>query len=111
MMIPGTIGKPALAIAIVPRIPPRPATEPTDRSIPAVRITSVCPTAMIATTDTCTPMLNRLFEVRKYGEAKHSATNTTISPPAAVSCETTSWSRSRIDSGSRNVTGARGAPA
>ena len=66
---------------------------------------------MIATTETCTPMLNRLFEVRKYGEAKHSATNTTISPPAAASCETHVLESIADDSGSRNVTGARGAPA
>ena len=59
------IGKPALAIAIVPRTPLSPATDPTDRSIPAVRMTNVIPTATIATIETWTPMLNRLFEVRK----------------------------------------------
>ena len=41
--------------------------EPTDRSIPEVRITSVMPTAMMAFTDVCWRMLNRLLTVKKLG--------------------------------------------
>ncbi|MNT10674.1 hypothetical protein D3C72_1455170 [compost metagenome] len=41
--------------------------EPTDRSIPDVRITSVMPTAIMAFTDVCWRILNRLLTVKKFG--------------------------------------------
>ena len=41
--------------------------DPTDRSIPDVRITSVIPTAIMALTDVCCRMFNRLLTVKKFG--------------------------------------------
>ena len=106
---PSRIGRPAWDTAIVPSTPESPATEPTERSIPAVRMTSVWPTAMIATTETWTAMLNRLLEVKKYGEAMLIAITTTISPAAAANWLTTSPNRSRIPSEMRRPPMLRGA--
>src|SRR5438093_7379102 len=41
--------------------------DPTERSIPAVRITKVIPTAMMPTNETCRRTLNALSDVRKPG--------------------------------------------
>ncbi len=68
--IAGITGSPRSDISFAPITPARAATEPTDRSMPAVMITSVIPIAMIAVTAVCAPTLNKLLEVRKSGEAK-----------------------------------------
>src|SRR5471030_1206076 len=47
--------------------PERASSEPTDKSIPDVRITSVIPTAIMALTEVCCRILNRLFSVKKFG--------------------------------------------
>src|SRR5690606_38617205 len=41
--------------------------EPTDKSIPEVKITSVIPTAIMAFTEVCWSMLKRLLTVKKLG--------------------------------------------
>ncbi|OPZ70241.1 MAG: hypothetical protein BWY83_01734 [bacterium ADurb.Bin478] len=51
--------------SMVTAMPDNPRMEPTDRSMPAEMITIICPTAMIATTDICRPMANRLSTLRK----------------------------------------------
>jgi hypothetical protein len=56
----------------------KPITLPTERSIPPVRITNVCPIdkiAMIATWDTT---LDKFLGLKKYGEAKHNTIKRTI---------------------------------
>ena len=45
------------------------ASAPTERSMPAVMITSVIPIAMIAVTAVCWPTLKRLSLVRKWSDA------------------------------------------
>ena len=47
---PKASGRPSFSVAVA-TIPDRATTEPTDRSIPAVRITNVIPAAMIAVID------------------------------------------------------------
>ena len=41
--------------------------EPTDKSMPDVRITSVIPTAIMAFTEVCWRILNKLLMVKKFG--------------------------------------------
>lgn len=55
-------------------------TEPTDRSIPPVRITQVIPTAMIALIDTWRSTFSRFAADRKLGLAIIIAMQTTTSP-------------------------------
>jgi hypothetical protein len=88
-------GSPAPVIIETPTTPARAATDPTDRSMPAVIMTSVMPMAMTATTAVCEPMLKRLSAERKTGEANERKAKTTMSAPAAASWETTPESRSR----------------
>jgi len=57
-------GQPPL-IRIADTIPERAKTEPTERSIPAEIITKVCPIAIIAITETCIPIVSKLFKVKK----------------------------------------------
>ncbi|MNE63005.1 hypothetical protein D3C80_1583290 [compost metagenome] len=56
--------------------------EPTDRSIPDVKITSVIPTAIMAFTDVCWRILNRLLTVKKFGLMVET---TAISTSSAIS--------------------------
>src|SRR6185312_8097239 len=66
--------------------PVRPSTEPTERSMPAVRITSSWPTAMIPKTATWRARLARLSPVRNSLEASvipPNRTSRTIRPPAS----------------------------
>src|ERR671916_248155 len=66
--------------------PARPSTEPTDRSMPAVRMTSSWPTAMIPKIATCRARLDRLLPVRNSSEAiviAPNSTSRTIRPPAS----------------------------
>jgi hypothetical protein len=62
----------------------RASIEPTDRSIPAVRITSVIPTAMMPFIVDCLKMLIKLSTVRKRSEridrARQSNKNENINP-------------------------------
>src|SRR6185295_19792830 len=57
-----------------------PRIEPTDRSMPAVMITSNCPSARRALTDDCRKTFMRLSKVRKYGERKLKIADTTSRP-------------------------------
>ena len=50
----------------------KPTIDPTDRSIPAVRMTNVMPTPMIPTMDAWRATLARLLIVRKAGDSKRS---------------------------------------
>ena len=59
-----------------------PTTEPTDRSIPAIRITIVIPTPMIPTIVTCRATLLRLRAVGKVGSI---SANATVSTTSAIS--------------------------
>jgi hypothetical protein len=45
--------------------PLRPSTEPTERSMPPVRMTKSCPTERMAKTATCRTRLSRLVSVKK----------------------------------------------
>src|SRR5207302_4979103 len=64
--------------------PARASSEPTDRSIPAVRMTKVIPAAMIALMETCRATLSRFSAVRNEGEssarAATSVTNAMVRP-------------------------------
>ncbi len=62
--------------------------------MPPVMITRVTPTAITAFTEVCEPRLNRLSAVRKDGALIDSTMNTTISAPAAATCETAPENRS-----------------
>ena len=68
-MIAGMIRNLLLAIICAPKTPASAATAPTDRSIPAVMMTSVMPMAMIAVTAIWAPTLNRLSDVRNDDDA------------------------------------------
>src|SRR4051794_35173476 len=66
--------------------PVRPSTEPTDRSMPAVRMTSSWPTAMIPKTATCRARFARLSPVRNSVDASvipPNKTSRTMRPPAS----------------------------
>ncbi|MEJ2667544.1 MAG: hypothetical protein P8Z81_10680 [Deinococcales bacterium] len=54
------------------------ATDPTDRSISANRMTIVAPTAMTATVDACVTMLRRFVVRRKFGLSSAIATTNSI---------------------------------
>ena len=55
-------------------IPPSPATEPTERSIPPVRTTKVMPMARIAEMATCFDRMARLLAVRNDGASAEKST-------------------------------------
>ena len=55
----------------------KPTIDPTDRSIPAVRMTNVMPTPMIPTMDAWRATLARLLIVRKAGDSKAPTTTST----------------------------------
>ena len=54
--------------------PVRPTTEPTERSMPPVRITNVMPIETMPVTTDWSSRLSRLLVLRKYGDANDSAT-------------------------------------
>ncbi len=56
-----------------------PTTEPTDKSMPAIRITIVMPTPMMPTIVTCRATLLRLRAVGKVGSMSASNTASTTS--------------------------------
>src|SRR5512132_4267077 len=85
MRIAGTMPTPWTSSSAVMQ-PVRPRTEPTERSMPAVRMTSSWPTAMMPKTATWRERLARLSPVRNSSEASVSApkrTSRTIRPPAS----------------------------
>jgi len=57
-------GSPALSVAVA-TMPESATTDPTDRSIPAVKMTNVMPAAMIAVIDACSDTFRRLSAVKK----------------------------------------------
>ena len=68
-------------------IPPSPATDPTERSMPPVRTTNVMPMARIAEMATCLERIARLFVVRNDGvnEEKRTRRATSTKPARARS--------------------------
>ena len=63
------VSAPAIARIIHAATTPENAIRlPTDRSIPAVMMTSVIPMAMMATTEICFMMFSRLECFRKFGQ-------------------------------------------
>src|SRR5689334_21154866 len=56
------------------------SVEPTDRSMPPMRMTSASPTAIIPMSATCVMMLSRLRGVRKYGDRIDIAMKMTTRP-------------------------------
>ena len=69
----------SMATMVAARAPHRASTEPTDRSMPAVRMTSVMPTAMMALTEVWRSMLSRLSAVKKLGLRKETTPISTSS--------------------------------
>ena len=63
----------------------RAAIPPTDRSMPPVRITNVCPMAMMPMAVTCQRTLRRLPAVRKFGETTLRTTHSSASAPSIAS--------------------------
>src|SRR3954452_561157 len=83
--IAGTIPVPCTSSSAV-IAPVRPSTDPTDRSMPAVRMTSSWPTAMIPKTATCRARFARLSPVRNSVDASvmpPNRTSRTMRPPAS----------------------------
>ncbi len=82
------IGSCSFSTSVV-RMPASARSEPTDKSIPPVRITNVIPAAIIAVMETCKETLRRLSVVRKYGErnekTRSSTTNAMPIPSSLVS--------------------------
>ena len=60
-------------------MPDTPTIEPTERSIPAVRITKVMPMAMIALIATCWARMTSVGRSRKFGVVRPKKAKTTIS--------------------------------
>src|SRR5260221_912685 len=56
------------------RTPVQPAMDPTERSIPPIRITNVIPIATMPTTTDWSRTFSRLLDVRKWGDKMESAT-------------------------------------
>ena len=67
--MPGPTPSPSLVTSIAEITPDSATTVLTERSIPAVMMTIVSPTVMIAITDICTKIAEMLVPVRKYGES------------------------------------------
>src|SRR5690625_3022818 len=64
-------------------IAPSAATEPTERSMPAVMMTKVMPKAKMATVAAWMPILRKLLTVKKCGVAINNATHKMMSPTRA----------------------------
>lgn len=60
--------------------PHKPSIEPTERSIPPVKITKVSPAANIEITDTCLNTFKMLLTVKKAGVRKLKTNDNPISP-------------------------------
>src|SRR3954454_15822270 len=85
MTIAGTTPTPCTSSSAA-RQPVSPSTEPTDRSMPAVRMTSSWPTAMIPKTATCRARFAMLSPVRNSVDARvmpPNRTSRTMRPPAS----------------------------
>ena len=76
----GTSGTPALCESQPSIIIEKASTEPTERSMPPMRITSVIPMATIPPTVTWSRMFSQLRTWRKYREAKENRAQRRISP-------------------------------
>jgi len=68
----------AFVVNIANSMPARFAVVPTDRSVPIVINTSVCPSAAMPTKDICLMMMPMLYAVRKFGERKLSTAPNTM---------------------------------
>ena len=66
--------------------PEKAKIDPTERSIPAVMITKVIPTAMIALIAVCWAIFSKIEIVKKYGVRIHSTTTSTINPNNVPNC-------------------------
>ena len=82
-------GMPSSVANLVITMPPSAITMPHDRSMPAVRMTSVWPMAMTPTTITCCRMSEKLPPVRKRSDCdakKPQATSSAMNGPSVPSC-------------------------
>src|SRR5450756_790905 len=77
-------------------MPERPTTEPTERSMPAVRITNVSPMARIAHSEACLTMSTRLSGARNRGERSEKPMISRIRTANARS-----WTRTTVATDSR----------
>ena len=65
-----------------------PRIEPTDRSIPRVRMTKVMPVARMPTIETCRSTLSRFGTVRKRGDRNEAAmTSSTRAAKTPTRCQ------------------------
>src|SRR4051812_14903814 len=80
-------GTPCPTASVVMTIPPSAMTAPQERSTPAVRMMSVCPTAITPTTITCWSTIDRLSPVRNRSlrapKNAHASTSATSGPSVA----------------------------
>ena len=74
--IPAAGGRPVLSVEVT-TIPATATTDPTDRSIPEVRITNVIPAAMIAVMEAWSETFRRFSAVKKCGDRRANATHST----------------------------------
>src|SRR5581483_4323119 len=70
-------------------------SEPTDRSMPAVRITKVIPDARMALIAACRPMFRKFPTVRNTGERMVSSRPSSSSASNGASCSSTAFTRGR----------------
>ncbi len=68
-------------------MPARARSEPTDRSIPAVRMTKVMPTAISPVNDTWRRVFSRLNGFRKFGSKAANTTTSTSRNNGAASLD------------------------
>ena len=76
-------GMPAFNIVAI-KIPDSATTEPTDKSIPAVRITKVIPMAIMPIIDDCKMMFWRLKVLKKTGDCNEKNAPTTSKPKNTI---------------------------
>ena len=81
--------------------PVRPTTEPTERSMPPVRITKVMPIATMPSTTDWSSRLSRLLVLRKYGESSDSATAMTIASASMRNSSGADWRLKRATARAR----------
>ena len=82
-MMPTIAGIPASTISLPITMPVKATTEPTEISMPPVKITTFTPSASTAYTVTCCKMLIRLPTDRNAGSAMESTTHSTTSTMTA----------------------------
>src|SRR5471032_1912223 len=74
---------------------------PTDKSMPAVRITKVMPAASTTFTEACWVMIDRFCTVRKFSLARANHTNSNISTGSMPTVRISSRTRSALPIGAR----------